>query len=110
MTRAYRDAIITRRPRAADQAASLLKSAVSAPSALWTEGKSRRKSGAVSFGDATLYFLEYSLGGSLPHSGLSVGLARPKESSGNYEPIRMSVEDLEEFRGGNIPEDEDELD
>ena len=64
----------------------------------------------MSFGDATLYFLEYSLGGSLPHSGLSVGLARPKESSGNYEPIRMSVEDLEEFRGGNIPEDEDELD
>ena len=62
---------------------------------------------SVGFEEARFRFYSMTVGESCPTSGgPPVGLGwdwNPQDD------VRISVEDLEEFRGGNIPEDQDEL-
>lgn len=62
---------------------------------------------SVGFEEATLRFYSITVGESCPTSG-----GPPVGLGWDWDPqdeVRISVEDLEEFRGGNIPEDQDKL-
>ena len=67
------------------------------------EGEKKR---AV-FGDVRLRFYSASIGSTVPNSGgPCLGLGWDFSAS---EDVAMSVEAMEELRGGNLPDDEDEL-
>jgi len=60
----------------------------------------------VSYGNANFRFFDYCIGGSVPGSGgPALGLGWEWRRFG--EAV-MSIEDLEEFRGGNLPEEGEE--
>ena len=59
---------------------------------------------AITFADATIRFFNYTIGGSCPGSGgPAIGLGTLDGAD-----LTLTVDDLETFRGGDPPDDEDE--